>query len=343
MKPTIHFLGRWLGVWGLPALLSLSGLACAAGNLPLGATATPTADSAKTMAAATGAAESVKALSTHNAAQTLTALPSPTSTLSPTPANTATPLPTATLVPTAFPQPTPDSLASGRILRIPVLMYHHVGPVKEGANQLEYGLTVQTELFREQLQFLKNRGYTSISLYQAQSALMTGAPLPEKPIVLTFDDGYLDNYEYAFPLMSEFGYTGTLFIPTEFIDNKLEGRMSWEQIVEMHSAGWSVEPHSKTHPSLIDKPRDFLVYELLGSLQTIQYYIGYQPRFFCYPAGDYDDNVVAVLKELGYWGAVTTEFARDMRGDSPYLQGRVRVDGGMLMSDFANRLLETPP
>jgi len=213
----------------------------------------------------------------------------------------------------------------------------------EKPDQIRIGLTILSDHFEEQLKFLDQRGYESIDLYQMQYALALGWPLPEKPVVFTFDDAYEDVYQYAFPLMKQYGYTGTVFVPTQLIDEERDGYMSWEQATELYHAGWRLEPHTKTHEEVDGRGRDFQVYQIYGSMETLKYYLGYQPRFFAYPSGKYDDNAIEVLKEVGYWGAVTTDSAQYHRLANAYTWGRVRVSGFENLQDLANRLGEKYP
>jgi peptidoglycan/xylan/chitin deacetylase (PgdA/CDA1 family) len=101
-----------------------------------------------------------------------------------------------------------------RRIRVPILMYHYVSPLPPDADDIRAGLTVSPETFRSHIEFLKSEGYETISLYEMNTALEYGLELPEKPIVLTFDDSYTDHYQYVFPVLKEFGYTGTFFVIT---------------------------------------------------------------------------------------------------------------------------------
>ena len=194
---------------------------------------------------------------------TPTLAPTATHTLTPAPTITPTFIPTATftLVPTSGRTPTatlaipvlitPDANAFNRDVKVPILMYHYIEPIpSNNKDQIRADLTVTPERFETQLKFLKERGYTSIDLYQFYGALARGAALPPKPIVFTFDDGYADMHEYAFPLMKKYGFTGTIFMITDFTDAQKPEYISWAKALEMAHAGWRLESHTKNHPSL---------------------------------------------------------------------------------------------
>lgn len=273
---------------------------------------------------------------TPSATHTLTSTRAPTRapTLTRTPTSTPTLTPTPNSTPT--PWPTPDAKARTREVKVPILMYHHVGPLPDNPDKIRIGLTVPPDNFEKQLKFLKERGYESIDFYQMYYAIALGWPLPKKPIIFTFDDAYDDVYDFALPVMKKYGYTGTVFVPTQLVDEGRADYMTWDQLMELRAAGWRLEPHTKTHVEVDDRSRDFLVYEIYGSMETLRYHLGYQPRFFAYPSGRNDDNAIKVLQEVGYWGAVTTDSSWYHRLSNAYTWGRVRIGGQYGMQDFAN-------
>ncbi|MBI5054815.1 MAG: polysaccharide deacetylase family protein, partial [Chloroflexi bacterium] len=198
-------------------------------------------------------------LPTPTFAPTLTPAPTVTPTLAPTFAPTAT----ATIaVPLII---TRDANAFSREATVPILMYHYIEPVPpDNKDQLRADLTVTPEKFESQLKFLKERGYTSIDLYQFYGALARGDKLPAKPIVITFDDGYGDLHEYAFPLMQKYGFAGTIFMITDFTDAQKPEYIVWAKALEMARAGWRLESHTKTHPSLEGQSVEFQRDQLKG-------------------------------------------------------------------------------
>jgi peptidoglycan/xylan/chitin deacetylase (PgdA/CDA1 family) len=204
-------------------------------------------------------------------------------------------------------------------------MYHYISDPPEDADEYRLDLSVSPALFRQQMQYLADNGFTPIDLYDLSLATTGWKSLPEKPVILTFDDGYVDNYTTAFPILQEYGFAATFFIITEFIDQGQPGYMSWAMIEEMAAAGMRIESHSRTHPDLREQPRDVLVWQILGSQETIAAHIGYTPRYFCYPSGRYDDDTIAMLQELDYWGAVTTEGGKWHGYTDRYEWSRLRV------------------
>jgi len=143
------------------------------------------------------------------------------------------PGPTLTPAPPPTPWPTPDGQT--RTVRVPILMYHYINTPPPNADAIRRDLSVPPERFREHLAYLKSQGYQTITLHDLVYALTRGTPLPPKPIILTFDDGYEDNYTNAFPILQEFGYIGTFFIITNNPDTGRPGYMSWDQLREMYA------------------------------------------------------------------------------------------------------------
>ncbi|MBL8045093.1 MAG: polysaccharide deacetylase family protein [Anaerolineales bacterium] len=271
---------------------------------------------------------------------TATPLPTATFTATATATPTLTPSPTATATATHTPTPqaTPDANAAGRRVRVPILMYHYVEPWPANADLIRKGLTVQPADFAAQMQYLAEQGYTAISLYAVLEALAAGKALPAKPMVLTFDDGYRELINYAAPVMEPLGFEGTVFVITELADRELPAYLTWPQLQKLHAQGWQIEPHTKTHAQLLGANRDKQLYEILGSIQSIEANIGVRPRFLCYPAGKYDALTLQLVRELNLWGAVTTRPGRQHQFSDRFTWTRVRVDGRGALQDFINAL-----
>jgi peptidoglycan/xylan/chitin deacetylase (PgdA/CDA1 family) len=185
-------------------------------------------------------------------------------------------------------------------------MYHYISQAPEDADKYRQDLSVTPEDFREQMTYLVENGFETIDLYDLSLAVADKVELPPKPIIITMDDGYRDNYQNAFPILEELGLKGTFFLATEFIDKNNTIYMDWDMVEEMAAAGHRFEPHSKTHPDLTVNDRDFIIWEVQGSRETIAAHVGYLPRYFAYPSGRYNEEVQQIIAELEFWGAVTT-------------------------------------
>lgn len=219
-------------------------------------------------------------------------------------------------------------------VRVPVLLYHHIAepPSENGAD-----LFVSPEVFEEQIAYLLENSYQTVDFYQISDALTGGQALPEKPILLTFDDGYLDAYETAFPLLKEAGFIATFFIVTDSVEQ--QGLMTWAMIEEMAEAGMRMEPHGRTPESLPDSDPEYLLWQVSGSQTTLATHLGYTPRYFAYPNGAYDDAAIQVLQELDFKGALTTIQDDILTLNGRYEWPRLYVSYNMTLVDF-RRLIE---
>lgn len=238
--------------------------------------------------------------------------------------------------PTAAVAPTPDGAA--RSVRVPILMYHYLSTPPPDADRYRIDLSVTPETFAAHLDAMQQAGYTAISLYTLLAHLNQGAPLPEKPVVITFDDGYRDNYENAFPLLRERGMVATFFVVTDFIDGQRPEYLTWDMVREMAAGGMSIESHGRNHVSLKGKDRDYLIWQALGSLETIQFETGTRPRFVSYPAGEYDDQTITVFGEAGYWAGLTTAQGATHHADDLFRLQRVRIRNSTTVDELLRLL-----
>jgi len=245
-------------------------------------------------------------------------------------------MPTAT--PTAFTAPVLAPDGQVRTARVPILMYHYVGGLPAGADPYRIDLTVSPEMFEAQLAYLQAAGYSSISLEDLTRHLAVGAPLPPKPIILTFDDGYVDNFIYAFPLLRQYGLTGTFFVVTQFLDEGRAGYVSWEQVRLMQNNGMDIQAHGVSHEDPKKQPVALLQQEIAGSQQAIEAHLNKPVRFFAYPFGHYDSRVVGVLRSAGYWGAVTTRAGVAHSSQGLFELSRVRTHGTYGLDRFRDTL-----
>jgi peptidoglycan/xylan/chitin deacetylase (PgdA/CDA1 family) len=266
----------------------------------------------------------------------------PTATLQPAATSTAsaTPLPTATASPTASPTPTsgptPDGIA--RTLLVPILMYHYISSPPADADVYRRDLSVTPAQFESHLKYLVDAGYHAITLDDLLYALTQGRELPANPVILTFDDGYEDNYTNAFPLLQKYNMVGHFFIISDFVNQERPGYMSWSQIEEMAAAGQRFGSHSRDHPSLKGKSDDYLVWQALGGKEALAEHLGQHPRWISYPAGQYDDHTIAVYRSAGYWGGLTTQQGATHTLDGIFELKRVRVRGSHTAEDLGKLL-----
>lgn len=234
--------------------------------------------------------------------------------------------------PTPSPLPTPDGVP--RRVVVPVLMYHHVSEPDSTADAIRRDLSVSPEDFEAQLRYLIERGFEPVTLESLVTYLQLGHPLPPKPVILTFDDGFKDQYTNAYPLLRKYGFVSTFFVITRFADEERPEYMSWLEIERLHADGMEIGSHSYTHPSLYGKSFDYVVWQVLGSQEAIEARTQEPVRFFSYPSGQYDQLTIDVLRSAGYWCAVTVESGAMQTAERPFELKRIRVRGSYDLSDF---------
>lgn len=285
-------------------------------------------------------------LPTRTPAGTHTAIPSSSATVAPTagPTMTAAPTITTTLptlefvmpAPTPLLLPTPDGQA--RSVRVPILMYHYVSDPPPGADEYRLDLSVGPRAFEEQLSYLQTQGYTSITLEDLALHLTVGKPLPPKPVILTFDDGYVDNFVYAFPLLRQYGFSGTFFVITQFLDEGRAGYVNWEQVKLMQENGMDIEAHSYSHEDLRRKSPDVLTKQIAEPRRALEEHLKKPVHFYCYPFGRYDQQTINVLQANGYWGSVVTAGGAEHSSTGLFELRRVRISGSDTLAGFQRKL-----
>ncbi len=287
---------------------------------------------------------------------TSTPAPSPTVTVSPTPTITATATtvatrpPTATITFTATPSITPVPTTApnlavavttpvGRSARVPILMYHHIAAAPAGADSVRVDLSVPPDIFDAELHLLHDRGFHTIHLADLANSLETGAPLPPKAFVLTFDDGYDDNYLNALPTLKSYGFIGTFFIITGFADQNAWGYMNWAQIQELAANGMEIGNHSVDHKFDLGKmSRSVQWAEIKPAYDDLAQRLPNQTLVFSYPSGSYNTTTLNLLQQFGYVAAVTTDQSSWQYGNAPLELNRIRIRGGWSLADFTHWL-----
>jgi hypothetical protein len=194
------------------------------------------------------------------------------------------------------PSPSPSVSASPhhRLCHIvvPILMYHHVAPLQRGSPLLY----VSPSQFAAQLAYLHSHGYHVVTLQQLYDAWTQGAKLSAKPVVLSFDDGYLDQYRYAAPLLWRSGDAAVLNL---IVDN-LGSVLTQAMVKQLIAWGWEIDSHTISHRDLTRLSARQLRYELIGSRNLLRRDFGVPVNFFCYPGGVHDASVVGAVRKAGY-------------------------------------------
>ncbi len=250
---------------------------------------------------------------------TLTSIPS----LTPSPTVTVIPGSTATMTPTAT-----WAIHPAKQVTAPILLYHHIA-VKDDRYY------ISPNVFQQQMEKLLSLGYTGITVPQLVEVLLYGGELPERPVVITFDDGDLDVYQNAFPIMQELGFVGTFYI----VGNRLNSDefIGVEQLKEMTAAGWAIGCHSMTHLDLTLN-HDALTYEAGVCKNTLEQEVGVPVSTFAYPFGNMDDFVAGKVSKYGYTSAVGLGTSSDHSWGTLYYLSRLEVQNTYDMAAFIKML-----
>lgn len=216
---------------------------------------------------------------------------------------------------------------------VSVLMYHMIGDEQGNA-------AIMTEAnLRIQMNYLRDHGYHPITMQELYDYVTKGAPLPEKPVCITFDDGYLDSYTIVYPLMKEYGFPWTLFLITDDV-GKTYNRMTWDQLKEMaNSHAVTIASHTLSHPKLHNlATRAEKEKEIVEANKALKYQLGIDNVWLAYPYGDYDDEVIDICKKAGIKMAVTTDAGRVHVGSFPYDLKRAYIGNDISLARFSERL-----
>jgi peptidoglycan/xylan/chitin deacetylase (PgdA/CDA1 family) len=213
--------------------------------------------------------------------------------------------------------------AEARRSAVPILMYHVLGTPPPGAPYPE--LWVSAHAFASQVHLLAVAGYHGVTLRQVFAAWLHGSPLPAKPIVLSFDDGYQSQGVVAGRVLKAAGWPGVLNLA---IRNAGPGGITVARLQRLHREGWEIDSHTVNHLDLTTLDPAAARRELVGSRDWIRAHIGATPEFFCYPAGRFDPAVVTEVRRAGYRGATTELTGVARAADNPYELPRVRVSNG---------------
>jgi peptidoglycan/xylan/chitin deacetylase (PgdA/CDA1 family) len=230
-------------------------------------------------------------------------------------------------------------LAGRRAGRIPILMYHSVADEDESALHPYYWIATTPARFLQQMMWLHEQGYRTASLAAAVEQLQAGGTTVEKTVVITFDDGYRNFCQHAFPALERFGFTATMFLPTASIGDQPQvfnrrECMTWGEVRDLQKRGISFGSHTVTHPQLHALEPDRVREEILLSRRTIEDETGCAVDSFGYPYAfpqtdrPFKTMLRAILQESGYRYGVCTQIGRAGMASDPLFLERLPVNSG---------------
>lgn len=213
--------------------------------------------------------------------------------------------------------------AKAEELSIPILMYHNL----TYNDKVSDGLNVPRERFEEQIQYLKIHGYNTIDFHELGRYFKGEIELPPNPIIITFDDGYVTNYTYGYPILKKYGYKATVFMITDYIGK--DGYLNIDMLKKMETEGvFDVQSHSVNHLyELSSTSTDKMIYEVKTSKDALDEILDKNVNVFCYPFGKNSEKLKNVLKDQGYKFAVTTKYGGVNKNDDYFRLNRLRVFG----------------
>ena len=249
-------------------------------------------------------------------------------------------------------------LRKPRGMRIPILMYHSISDDPETGHPY-YWINTSPALFAQHMQYLADLDYkviplsTAVEMIRGLSFNTQHSTLNTKEArfaVLTFDDGYADFYSDAFPVLKKHGFTATVFLTTDYIDNKRPGlrgkeHLTWDQVHALHAAGITFGSHTCTHPQLYDASSEEIELELRKSKETIKAHLTtVRVDSFCYPYKFPEQDVQfvssfrGILESAGYGFCTSTRIGTVNTAADIFRMKRIPVNSGDDTALFAAKL-----
>jgi peptidoglycan/xylan/chitin deacetylase (PgdA/CDA1 family) len=213
---------------------------------------------------------------------------------------------------------------------IPVLNYHSVADVPGNT------VVIHPDKLREQLQYLSDNEYHTLTMKEFTDIIEGKTDAPGKAVLLTFDDGYTNNYETAMPMLKEFGFHATLFMSPGMVEDS--GYLNWAQVREMQANGWDILPHGMTHPELTDLEEADQAAEIVEARRLIEEQLSTPADIFCYPYGKYNKTTLKILEANGFRYAFTIDQGKTTSDQHPYKLKRIFVNGEEKLSSLVHKL-----
>ncbi|MDR3591964.1 MAG: polysaccharide deacetylase family protein [Negativicutes bacterium] len=203
---------------------------------------------------------------------------------------------------------------------IPVLNYHKV---MDGADT---PLAIKTKEFDRQMAYLQENGFHSITPDQLVDFILEGKALPDKPVLITFDDGYQDFYDNAYPTLRKYGFTATVFLITDVVGRD-PGYLTWDEIIEMRQQGKGIVfgSHTLSHVLLDTVSAEEVTAQLVKSREGAEWRMDVPVKYFAYPGGAYNSRIEALVREAGYRAAFTINLGRVQKNSDVYALERIPI------------------
>ncbi|MBZ9687147.1 polysaccharide deacetylase family protein [Clostridium estertheticum] len=215
--------------------------------------------------------------------------------------------------------------------KIPILMYHSISYEKGNS------LRLSKENFRMQMKYLKDNNYTTLTVDELYSYMQTGKMIPDKPIIITFDDGYKDNYTNAYPILKELGLKATVFVITGAIDTEKDFLTS-DEIKFLDSNNIRIESHTVAHEHLDKISYSDNIKTMTSSKAKLEKILNRKINYLAYPYGGYTEDTIKAAKESGYKLAFSTDMSWINKNNNIYSLGRIFVNANFSFNEFKVKL-----
>ncbi len=232
----------------------------------------------------------------------------------------------------------PSGVTPGGYQIVPILTYHNL------AEQAKGRLVLAAASFREQMRYLKTNGYRVVSLADFVEFTRLNRQLPQRAVVLTFDDGYHAFKDFAYPVLKELGFTATLFIYTDWVGAG-RGALSWSDLRELSAAGFDIQAHTKTHADLRRATGETeaqyarrMQTELEQPQELFNRNLGHRSQILAYPYGRWEEGLLPKVKEYGYLAAFSVRRQGNASFVRPLTGYRSQIYSEMTLDDFVRNL-----
>lgn len=214
-----------------------------------------------------------------------------------------------------------------KAIHLPILMYHHINYLPPNASKVYQALTVNPATFEKQMNYLSQEGYQPITFEKFLSLLKIGKEIPKKSLIITFDDGWKNQYQNAFPVLKKYKFPATFFVVVNYIGGS--NFMDWKELKELLKAGMEIGSHTIDHPNLRGLSEKHLKYEVQNSKIILEKGLGQKIIVFDYPYGAFDSKVIKAVKDSNYLAARTCISGVDQDPENMYTLKAIQVDDNL--------------
>jgi peptidoglycan/xylan/chitin deacetylase (PgdA/CDA1 family) len=225
------------------------------------------------------------------------------------------------------------------VVEVPVLTYHYIRDAVPPSEELSYHLSVKVADLESQFSYLAQSGFHTLSLGDLYESLVNRTPLPPKSVIITFDDGFRDFYFNAFPLVKKYNLRVVSFYVVGYTN--YPNYMSWSMLKELHNSGLvDIQSHTMSHFLLTGLSPEHAKSEIFESKRILEEMLGKKVSYIAYPYGDYNEEIVNMVREAGYRLAFSTRPGSELRSGEQFFLRRMNVSGFDTLETFKAKLTQ---